>query len=111
MLKLFEEQTIEYYAERARGGFGLIITEYAGVDHSGIVSLNQLRIFSDDSIPGFKRLTDAVHAGGANFFYRYTMAGCMQILISPGKSLFRLPRCRPEWVKYQGSLKPRKYTT
>ena len=72
---LIGEELIEYYATRARGGFGLIITEYTGIDPGGLFSPNQLKIHSDEYIPGFKRLAGAIHAGGAKAFMQLFHGG------------------------------------
>jgi 2,4-dienoyl-CoA reductase-like NADH-dependent reductase (Old Yellow Enzyme family) len=69
------DETIGYYVARARGGFGLIIQEFAGVDLSGVGQPWQLRIYSDDFIPDFKKLVDAVHAEGAKIFMQIHHSG------------------------------------
>ena len=65
---LVGDKMIDYYVARARGGFGLIIQEFTGVDLTGQFYSDQLSIHSDDFIPGFKKLADAVHAEGAKIF-------------------------------------------
>ena len=69
------EKAIEYYAARARGGFGLVITEFANVDPPGLCAFNQLRFHSDEFIPGFEKLAAAVHAGGATAFLQIHHGG------------------------------------
>ncbi|MDR1589880.1 MAG: NAD(P)/FAD-dependent oxidoreductase [Oscillospiraceae bacterium] len=69
------DELLEYYAARARGGFGLIITEYVGVDHFGMGARNELRIYSDDYIPELRKLSDVVHAGGAKVFMQLHHGG------------------------------------
>ena len=69
------EKMIGYYAARAHGGFGLIITEFTGVDPARMLSPHSLRIYSDDNIPGFKKLADAIHAGGAKVFMQLHHGG------------------------------------
>ena len=69
------DKAIEYYAERSRGGFGLIITEFTNVDPPGLVAFNQFRLHSDEYIPGFKKMADAVHAGGAKVFMQIHHGG------------------------------------
>lgn len=60
---------IRYYQERARGGIGLIINEYTGVDHvNSVPSPHNLRISEDKHIASLEILTDAVHAYGAKIF-------------------------------------------
>ena len=48
---------IRYYEERAKGGVGLIITEFTTIDYElGRAEINQLRIDDDHFISGFQRL-------------------------------------------------------
>ena len=68
---------VAFYAARAAGGVGLVITECACVDFAaGKGNLRQLAVDDDRFIPGLKRLADAVHAHGA--------ALCVQ-LYHPGR--------------------------
>lgn len=59
------EALIEYYAKRARGGFGLIITECTAVSADGSSLINETRMHDDKFIESYRILTDRVHAGGA----------------------------------------------
>lgn len=57
---------IRYYQERAKGGIGMIINEYTGVDDiDSIPSIHNLRIARDYHISAMEELTDAVHLYGA----------------------------------------------
>ncbi len=57
---------IDHYVQRARGGVGLIITEGICPDFpSGKGWKNEAGIDDDKYIPGYKRLTEAVHKHGA----------------------------------------------
>ena len=67
---------IRYYQERAKGGIGLIINEYTGVDpETSIPALFQLRASSDVHLAGLEMLVDAVHAHGACIFAQLHHAG------------------------------------
>jgi len=59
------DRQIRYYADRARGGVGLITVEYAFVHQTGKVSTYTLGIDDDAKIPGLRRLADAIHQEGA----------------------------------------------
>jgi 2,4-dienoyl-CoA reductase-like NADH-dependent reductase (Old Yellow Enzyme family)/NADPH-dependent 2,4-dienoyl-CoA reductase/sulfur reductase-like enzyme len=59
------EDTKAYYAERAKGGVGLITVEATAVTTNGRSSPFQLRIDKDDFIGGLRGLTDEVHRHGA----------------------------------------------
>jgi 2,4-dienoyl-CoA reductase-like NADH-dependent reductase (Old Yellow Enzyme family) len=55
------ESVIEYYAARARGGFGLLITEFVCISPEGQALPGQMMLYSDDNIPSFKDLADRIH--------------------------------------------------
>ncbi len=59
------EDTKAYYAERAKGGVGLITVEATAVATNGRSSPFQLRIDQDDFIGGLRGLTHEVHRFGA----------------------------------------------
>lgn len=59
------ERQTDYYAERAKGGVGLIITESCYVRADGRRKKYRLSICKDDDIQGLKKLTQAVHKFGA----------------------------------------------
>ena len=63
------DKVVNFYAERAKGGTGLIITEVVRVnDVHGKADGGQMSLASDERIPGMKNLAEAVHAyGGAVF--------------------------------------------
>ncbi len=58
------DQMINYYAERARGGVGLIMIEATYVERQGNSYRLGLGIDSDAMLPGLTRLTRAIHACG-----------------------------------------------
>ena len=84
---MINEETIEYYCERARGGFGLIVAEFSGVDVEGLCSIPQFRIYSDDYIPVYRKLADAIHAAGAKTFLQLHHAGRVGDSAVTGKQL------------------------
>lgn len=60
------EPTIRYYAERARGGVGLIVTENTAAAHPwGANSAHEIAVSGEDHLPGLTRLAEAVHEHGA----------------------------------------------
>ena len=60
---------IKYYAERARGGAGLIITEITRVDdETGVGTPNQLSVTNTYMIGQLSRLVEAVHAYDTKLF-------------------------------------------
>jgi 2,4-dienoyl-CoA reductase-like NADH-dependent reductase (Old Yellow Enzyme family)/thioredoxin reductase len=56
------DQTIAYYAERGRGGAGIVNTGYNFVCQRGRAGIYQMSTASDDMIPSMRRLTEAFHA-------------------------------------------------
>lgn len=66
---------IDYYAERAKGGAGLIIIENAGVAPGGRNGAVQLRCDVLSNVPGLGRLADAVHYFGAKAIIQLQHAG------------------------------------
>jgi 2,4-dienoyl-CoA reductase-like NADH-dependent reductase (Old Yellow Enzyme family) len=59
------ERLIQYHAERARGGVGLITVEFSYVHPTGKISGCALGVHDDTMVPGLARLVDAIHAEGA----------------------------------------------
>jgi 2,4-dienoyl-CoA reductase (NADPH2) len=71
------EAIIEYYRERARGGTGLVITEFVCVDSETGFSSNvpQLRLDNERFKAGHARLVAAIHAAGAKAVIQISHAG------------------------------------
>ena len=60
---------IKYYADRARGGAGLIITEITRVDdETGVGTPNQLSVTNAHVVAQLSRLVEAVHAYDTKLF-------------------------------------------
>ncbi len=62
------ERTVAYYEARAKGGYALIITEVTRVQDTEFCTPLEPSLGSDQFIPGWKKVTDAVHAYGAYIF-------------------------------------------
>jgi len=87
---------IAYQRARAKGGAGLIIIQVVGVHESSRYTSELLMGTSDECIPHFRRLIDAIHAEGTKVFVQ---------LFHPGRELLG----RPEGViqtAYAPSLSP-----
>lgn len=69
------DEIIEHYVARARGGVGLIIIEHTYVMPNGRLSTRQLGLYSDELIPGFKKLAEAIHAEGVPCVVQLNHAG------------------------------------
>ena len=69
------EQYIRYHEAKAKGGYGLIITEdYAVSEHAGGYR-RVARIYDESMIDGHKRMVDAVHQYGTKIFCQIYHAG------------------------------------
>ena len=69
------ESIIRHYAERARGGVGLVIVEASYVEPQGRGFPFNVGISSDQHLPGLERLTKAVRAEGARIGIQLFHAG------------------------------------
>lgn len=59
------DELVAHYSARAKGGVGLIVTEVTTVEPTYIYLPGDMSICDDSYIPGWKKLTDAVHQYGA----------------------------------------------
>lgn len=59
------ERLIAYQEARAKGGAGLIIVQVSGVHETARYTSHVLMATSDDAIPGYRALAEAVHRHGA----------------------------------------------
>jgi len=68
------EQLVEFYAERARGGVGMISVGYATVDELSGSTMN-IGAHKDEFIPGLKDLADGIKNHGARSAVQLNHAG------------------------------------
>ncbi|QSO48926.1 NADH:flavin oxidoreductase/NADH oxidase [Alicyclobacillus mengziensis] len=64
-----------HYTSRAVGGVGLVIMEMTDVNPDGRITDYDLGIWSDEHIPAFARIIDAVHGHGAKIGIQIAHAG------------------------------------
>ena len=96
---------ITYLEERARGGTGLIITEYTYVDgRNARGSWNELGAHRKEFVPKLRRLTDRVHMHGSKIFMQLVHAGG-----KAGREMNVQEPMAPSAVDYLGST-PREMT-
>lgn len=70
------QQLIDYYAERAKGGVGTIITEVTCVDYPlGVTASTNLTLHDNAYVAGHNFLTEAVHTYGTKIFCQLEHAG------------------------------------
>lgn len=75
----------DYYARRAAGGCGLVITEAVGIDHpsalgdAGLGEDNIPVLHGDAPLAGWRRVVDAVHAAGGRIVPQLWHQGPMRL--------------------------------
>ena len=69
------DRHIAYYVKRAQGGAGYIITEHTGISRQGRAFPQMVLIDSDEKIPPFKKLVDAIHREGSKLVIQINHAG------------------------------------
>jgi 2,4-dienoyl-CoA reductase-like NADH-dependent reductase (Old Yellow Enzyme family)/thioredoxin reductase len=69
------DRHIAYYLKRIRGGVGYVTFEHTGVLKQGRAFPNMALIDSDEHIPPFKRLVDAIHGEGGKIVIQINHAG------------------------------------
>ncbi len=69
------ERHVYYYAERAKGGVGLIITESSSVHPSSERRRHEIRAYDPRSVEGYSKIAKAVHEHGAKIFGQLVHAG------------------------------------
>lgn len=100
------ERFVEFYVARANGGVGLITTETAEVHpYTHGLSLGDrgfTAIYDDRFIPGFRRLTDRIHATGAKVSVQLHHPGNAMVMWDPAR-----PPVAPSAIPYPGGAMPR----
>ena len=70
------DELVEYYRQRATySGPGLILIEHSCITEAGRASAGQLSIAEDETIPGHRRLAEAIHQAGSRVFIQLNHAG------------------------------------
>lgn len=83
------EEYLAYFEARAKGGVGAIITELMQVDPvTGVMNMNQVKVWKDDVIPQLKKLTDRIHQYDCRVIIQFQHPGNVT---NPGKLEGRTP--------------------
>jgi 2,4-dienoyl-CoA reductase-like NADH-dependent reductase (Old Yellow Enzyme family) len=69
------DRHVAHYEARAQGGVGLIILEAHAINKAGRLASRQLGLWSDEHIPGLRRIADACHKHGAVVLVQIHHAG------------------------------------
>lgn len=94
---------VNYYARRANGGVGLIITEVCCPEPEGRVIPGEIEITNLSFMPGLSRIPHAIHSGGAKVCLQLAHGGCFasefvtgkQPVSPSGVGTFQLPDDKP----------------
>ncbi|MCD8027129.1 MAG: FAD-dependent oxidoreductase [Erysipelotrichaceae bacterium] len=99
------DRYIKYHEEKAKGGWGLIITEDYGVTKDGRGYDHIPGFWKDEQIEGNKKLTETVHKHGSKIFCQIYYAGKQKMFNVPGEVL------APSAIKDPAAMsKPREMT-
>ena len=71
----WSDESVAYYAERAKGQFGLITIEATVVHKGAKGGPRKPCLYDDNSIESLKKITDACHAEGAKISIQLQNAG------------------------------------
>ena len=95
---------IDYYVERAKGGVGLIVTQFSCISpDSG--PTRSLCIYDDKFIPGLRELAAAVHEHGAKIAVQTCHLGTiMEQMGHPKDAKIAVPSMLP-WMEEKGCFK------
>ncbi len=102
------QQMIDYYAERARGGVGLIVVEGTSFTYPvGVLTASRLRIDSENHVSKHYELVEAVRSYGAKAILQFLHAG------GKGRSLYSAGQqpVSPSGISRVGLPPPRALTT
>jgi len=69
------DDLVEYYAERARGGSGLLVLEATYVEQEGKRLHHNAMLHDDCFIPGLRKVVEATHAEGAKIAIQLNHGG------------------------------------
>ena len=70
------DELVAYHEARAKGGAGLIVLECTAVHETAFYHGTNINGFTDDCIPGFRKIADVIHASGAKSFGQLFHPGC-----------------------------------
>ena len=96
---VFTDQHVHYYAERARGGVAMIITESASVHPTSNIGMQDTLWGYDRAIvPAYRKVAGAVHEHGARVIVQLSHQG------RQGGTVEGLPRWAPSGVASRESI-------
>jgi len=89
---------LDYYRARARGGVGLIITQFTSVSRDDMMPYS-LAIYDDKFMPGMRRLVEAIHKQGTKVSIQLMHPGMLLLLLPslPQNMTVKVPTITP-WM-------------
>ena len=89
---------LDYYRARARGGVGLIITQFTSVSRDDMMPYS-LAIYADKLMPGMRRLVEAIHEQGTKVSIQLMHPGMLLLLLPslPQNMTVKVPTITP-WM-------------
>lgn len=99
----FTEQSASYFEARAKGGFGMIITDYCAVSPEGIGVKDEVGLWDDSCIENLAGLTGRIHKHGAIVFCQLHHSGLMCVkkttgTVSKGPSAIASPNYKEQVI-------------
>lgn len=91
------DRSVEIYEALGQGGTGLVVTGYAFVSSHGQAMPGQYGIHTDDTIPGWRRIVDAVHKGGSRIAIQIVHAGSNTSYLADRGIVALAPSRREGW--------------
>lgn len=82
-----DHHAIDFYKERAKGGFGLIIHDAVAVSELGTCAPGGGAFWEDSRIPVFQKVTDAVHEYDCKIIVQLLHAGRQSYTYMDGRSV------------------------
>jgi len=74
------EAMVDYYRARAKGGVGLVITQFASINREDRMPYS-LSLYDDTFIPGMSNLIDTIHKEGAQVAVQLMHPGLLLLLL------------------------------
>ncbi|TEB34133.1 FMN-linked oxidoreductase [Coprinellus micaceus] len=96
------ELMAEHYAQRARGGTGLLVTEGVLITRQGTEWEAAPGIWNAQQVAGWKRVTDAVHANGSFIYAQLWHLGRVSHPDAPQQKLAGVPVYAPSAISARG---------
>lgn len=91
-----------YYAQRAKGGAGLIVTEGVLITRQGTEWEAAPGIWNDEQVAGWKKITDVVHANGSFIYAQLWHLGRVSHPDAPQQKLAGTPVYAPSAIAARG---------